>query len=416
MQAYIVGGYVRDRLLGLEPKDRDWVVVGATPEQMLDQGYRLVGKDFPVFLHPLTKEVYALARTERSGAQQHQGRQVFTDPGVTLREDLERRDLTINAMAMTETEELIDPLHGAEDLQSKTLRHVGPGFRDDPVRVLRTARLAARYGFSIAGDTRALIRAMLENRELDGLVPERVWSELQKALEEEHPDCFVATLRELGALRRVFPEIDRLFGVPQPENYHPEIDTGIHTLMALRRACELSPDPLVRFGTLVHDLGKGVTPKAELPRHIGHEKAGVDLVDALCERYRAPSAYRRFGRLCAEYHLHMHRAAELRPKTLLRLFTDLGAFRHPEALARFLLVCQADAQGREGLHDAPYPQADYVKTMFAAAAGVSSAGIARHGLSGEAFGRELHRLRIQAVKDRMATLGHEAGSSRPTGS
>ncbi len=404
MKSYIVGGYVRDKLLGLEPKDRDWVVVGSTVDEMLNQGYQLIGKEFPVFLHPKTKEIYALARTERTTSQQIKDRRIFADPNVSLEDDLEKRDLTINAMAMTKNGELIDPFNGARDLKAKVLRHVSPSFREDPVRVLRTARLAARYGFFIADETHSLIQTMLEEDDLDELVPERIWSELQKTLEEAHPDIFITKLREMGVLAKIFPEIDRLFGVPQTEKYHPEIDTGVHMLMTLKKAVALSPDPVVRFGALVHDLGKGITKASMLPRHIGHEKKGVRLVEQLCNRLRAPNRYQQFGKICAEYHLHVHRAFELTPKTFVKMFTNIGAFKRPGDLDQFLLVCQADAQGRKGLDDSPYPQAEYVKAIFDEAAAISTEEIAKTGLKGEAFGDELHQRRMYGISQKIVQI------------
>lgn len=402
METYIVGGYVRDTLLGLHPKDRDWVVVGSSVEEMLEQGYQKIGKEFPVFLHPRTAEVYALARTERKGVTQETD--AYASPDVTLEEDLERRDLTINAMAMLPDGQLIDPFGGEDDLQKRQLRHVAATFSEDPVRVLRTARFAARYGFSIAPDTLSFIHQMVADDSLDVLAAERVWAELAKALSESHPDRFIHSLREMNALERVFPEIDRLFGVPQPEAHHPEIDTGTHILLALKIAAQLTEDPLVRFGVLVHDLGKGITKKSLLPRHIGHEGAGVKLVDALCERYRIPRRYQQFGRICSKYHLHTHRAYELKPGTVINMFESIGAFKQPDNLNRFLLVCQADAQGRTGLESKPYPQADYLKQIFEAAAKVSTEPINKAGLVGKAFGDKLHSLRISAARQMIQQL------------
>jgi len=398
METYIVGGYVRDKLLGLNPKDRDWVVVGSSTEEMLAKGFRKVGKEFPVFLHPQTAEEYALARTEQHKAKAPQEAIAIFSPNVTLEEDLGRRDLTINAMAMLPDGQLIDPFGGEADLRNKQLRHVAASFSDDPVRILRTARFAATYNFSIAPETIGFIQQMVRQHLLDGLTPERVWAELEKAMRAPYPDRFISSLREMKALEVLFPEIDRLFGVPQPEVHHPEIDTGIHLLLSLQRAAQLSEDPLVRFGVLVHDLGKGITRKAMLPRHIGHEKAGVTLVDALCKRWRIPKAYQQFGRICSTFHLHTHRAYELRPDTLVKLFESIGAFRDTENLNRFLLVCQADAQGRKGLETKPYPQTDFLKQVFKAAAGVSSEAIRQTGVEGNVFGDVLRNNRIAATK------------------
>ena len=401
MQAYLVGGYVRDKLLGMDPADRDWVVVGETPASMLKAGYQLVGKEFPVFIHPHSREVYALARTGRGKGLVHDGRTVFTDQSVTLEQDLARRDLTINAMAMTPDGELIDPFGGSKDLANKILRHVGPGFADDPVRVLRIARFVARYDFVIAEETKALIQEMSESGLLDSLVPERVWAELEKALSGRNPDVFIETLRSLGALEKIFPEIDCHFGVPQTEKYHPEIDTGIHLLLALKVSARLSDDPMVRFGVLVHDFGKCLTEKVILPRHIGHEEAGVKVVERFCDRLLVPTKYRRFGRICSRYHLHMHRVFELKPRSLVDLFDNIGALKRPEDLERFILVCQSDAQGREGMQDSPYGQKDFVKQVFEIVVNVGSKDIAQEGVFGKVFGEKLYKKRIAAVKDKI---------------
>ncbi|MGZ8975796.1 multifunctional CCA addition/repair protein, partial [Methylomagnum sp.] len=330
MKAYLVGGAVRDALLGRPVKERDWVVVGETPDSMTARGFRPVGKDFPVFLHPKTKEEYALARTERKTAPGYRGFVVHAEPDVSLEQDLLRRDLTINAIAQDEDGGLIDPHGGAQDLAGRVLRHVSPAFAEDPVRILRLARFAARYaplGFQVAEETRELMRAMIEAGEVDALVPERVFAELAKALSEPTPGEFFTVLRECGALARLFPEIDRLFGVPQPPQHHPEVDTGVHTLLVLAEAVKLSEDPAVRFAALTHDLGKGLTDPALWPRHHGHEKAGLSALDVLCDRLKVPNNYRKLAERVMRYHGHCHRALELRPGKVVDLLQRLEAFR-----------------------------------------------------------------------------------------
>ncbi|HEY0721228.1 MAG TPA: multifunctional CCA addition/repair protein, partial [Gammaproteobacteria bacterium] len=333
MQIYLVGGAVRDKLLGVEPRDRDWVVVGATPAEMLAQGYRPVGKDFPVFIHPETGEEYALARTERKTAPGYHGFEFHADPAVTLEEDLRRRDLTINAMAMDGAGNLIDPFGGAEDLRNGRLRHVSPAFAEDPVRILRLARYAARYahwGFRVAHATHALMKQMVENGEVDALVAERVWQEMENALGEPTPSRFFEVLRNCGALARILPELEALFGVPQPKHHHPEVDTGLHTLLVLDQAARLSTDTRVRFAALVHDLGKGTTPREEWPKHIAHEHRGVELVNALCERLHIPNDYRELAQIVTRYHGVYHRVEELRASTLHDTLEAVDAFRRPE--------------------------------------------------------------------------------------
>ncbi len=398
MKVYQVGGSVRDRLLGLPVQDRDWVVVGSTPEAMRALGYRQVGRDFPVFLHPQTGEEYALARTERKTAPGYHGFAVHADPGVTLEEDLRRRDVTVNAMAMDEAGTLVDPFGGQEDLCRRLLRHVSPAFVEDPVRVLRVARFAARLGFSVAAETLALMRSMVEAGEVDALTPERVWAELERALGEPDPGRFFGVLRECGALARLFPEIDALFGVPQRADFHPEVDTGAHLLLVLAQAARLSPEPLVRFAALVHDLGKGTTPAEDWPRHVGHEDRGVALVEGLCERYRAPREFRELGVLAARLHGLCHRALELRPSTLLRLLESADAFRRPERFERLLLACEADFRGRPGWEDRPYPQADALRSALAAAVAVQARPLVQQGLSGPDLARALRDLRVAAIR------------------
>ena len=408
MDIYLVGGAVRDKLLGRPVKERDYVVVGATPEQMLALGYRLVGKDFPVFLHPETQEEYALARTERRTGPGHDGFAVCTDPGVTLAQDLARRDLTVNALAEDAEGRLIDYYGGRTDLDRRILRHVSEAFREDPLRILRVARFAARYadlGFRVAPETNELMREMVVAGELDTLVPERVWQELVRALGEATPSRFFETLRGCGALERVFPEIARLWGVTQPANWHPEIDTGVHTMMVLDCAAGLSSKPEVRFAALTHDLGKGLTPREEWPRHRGHEERGVRLVDALCDRLRAPNRFRDLARLVARYHGNVHRAEELRSGTLLDRLEALDAFRRPGRLDDFLLACEADFRGRKGFLDRPYPQADLFRDLHRAAAGVDLSGIANQAEDPDSIRERVRGRRLQAIRTARRGVG-----------
>ncbi len=373
MEIYLVGGAVRDELLGLPVLERDWVVVGATPDELLARGFRPVGKEFPVFLHPHTHDEYALARTERKTAPGYHGFSFHAAPSVTLEEDLARRDLTINAMARNAQGRLIDPYQGRRDLEQRWLRHVSPAFTEDPVRILRLARFSARYaalGFRIAPETLVLMRAMTAAGEVDHLTPERVWAETARALSESQPGRFIETLRACGALVRIFPELDRLFGVPQPPSHHPEIDTGVHTLLALEQAVRLGADPVTRFAVLVHDLGKGATPPAEWPRHLGHEQRGAELVRTLCQRMHIPNMYRELGVLTARFHTHCHRALELRPKTLLNTLQGLDALRKPQRFGQFLMACEADARGRLGLEDRDYPQPELMHRALQAAINV----------------------------------------------
>ena len=393
MEIYLVGGYVRDQLLGLETKDRDWVVVGSTPEEMLKQNYRQVGKDFPVFLHPQTNEEYALARTERKTAAGYSGFSFNATADITLEEDLIRRDLTINAIAQSNNGDLIDPFNGQADIKAKILRHVSPAFVEDPVRILRLARFAARFaglGFSIADETQKLMMEMVNNGEVDALVPERVWQETMRALSEKTPTRYFEVLRDCGALKKLFPEIDRLWGIPQPEKHHPEIDTGIHTMMVLTQAAKLSDDPKVRFAALVHDLGKGTTPKHKLPKHIDHESRGVPLVEALCNRYRIPNDYRELAIIVTKYHLHYHRAAELRNATLLKTLESLDAFRRPERFELFLLTCEADSRGRTGYEEQKFEQPNIYRKAFNAANIINAKELVKQGLKGKAIKEEFH--------------------------
>lgn len=402
MKIYKVGGCVRDRLLGLPVTDNDWVVVGATPEDMIAQGFKPVGKDFPVFLHPETKEEYALARTERKTGPGYTGFAFHASPEVTLEEDLARRDLTINAMAETEDGTIIDPYGGLPDLERRLLRHVSPAFVEDPVRILRVARFAARFrplGFRIADETLALMKRMVDNGEVDALVPERVWQETVRALGEKMPQVFFEVLRACGALARLFPEIDRLFGVPQNPEHHPEIDTGVHTLLVLEQAARLSTDTAVRFAALVHDVGKGLTPPELWPKHPDHEARGVPLVEDICARYRVPKAFRDLAVLVTRYHLHYHRAAELTPGELLDLFEAVDAFRRPDRFEQFLLACEADSRGRPGYENADFEQPRLLRAVLAAAAAIRGGDLAREGLRGEALADELRRRRIAAIRD-----------------
>ena len=402
MKVYKVGGAVRDKLLGLPVKDIDWVVVGAGADELRELGYKPVGKDFPVFLHPQSKEEYALARTERKTGPGYKGFSFDTASSVTLEEDLQRRDLTINALAEDEDGNLIDYFKGREDLDAGILRHISPAFVEDPVRVLRTARFAARFNFRVADETIELMRSMSESGELDSLVAERVWGELEKALLAPFPVRFIEVLRDCGALKTIFPEIDRLFGVPQPKKHHPEIDCGIHTLMVLEQATRLSEDPIVRFAALVHDLGKGTTPRDYLPGHRGHEERGVKLIEKLCERYRIPNRFRELGTMVSRYHLDCHRATEMRADTLLRKFEEMDAFRRPERFEQVLLSCTADIRGRKGNEEHSYPQADYLRKALAAASGVSAREFENEDLSGPQIAQRLRQMRTRAIEQAIA--------------
>lgn len=400
MQVFLVGGAVRDTLLGRQVKEHDYVVVGATPEQMVALGYRPVGKDFPVFLHPQTHQEYALARTERKTAPGYRGFVVHAEPDVTLEEDLRRRDFTINAMAQANDGHIVDPYGGRADLDARLLRHVSEAFAEDPVRILRAARFTARYaglGFRVAPETRALMRQMVDAGEVDALVSERVWQELSRALGEPHPEAFFEVLRDCGALAKLMPELDRLWGVPQPAAHHPEIDTGVHVMMVLQQAVRLSPDPEVRFAALMHDLGKGVTPEQYWPKHHGHEQASVKLVEQLCSRLRVPNAYLELARHVAADHGNCHRALELRPDTTLKLLERLDAFRRPDRFRQFLLACEADARGRTGFEDRSYPQADWLLRARDAAALIDAKAAAASDLTGPALGAKIRELRCEAI-------------------
>lgn len=402
MKTYLVGGAVRDRLLGYPVKERDWLVVGETADSMLAAGFRPVGKDFPVFLHPLDHEEYALARTERKTAPGYKGFAVHAAPDVTLEEDLLRRDLTVNAMAIDVDGELIDPYNGRRDLDSRILRHVSAAFVEDPVRILRVARFAARYahlGFTVAEETLQLMREMVSAGETDFLVAERVWAELHKALLERTPAAFFQVLKDCGALQVVFPEVDALFGVPQPEKYHPEIDTGVHSLMVLEQAARLSDKAEVRLAALLHDLGKALTPSQHWPSHHGHEQKGLPVLAKLCERLRVPNNFKSLCALVMQYHTHCHRALELRADTLTDMLQTIGAFKPDSRLDEFLQACEADARGRTGFEDRPYPQADYIRAAAKAAAAVDTSAALLKGLQGEQIGIAIRKLRAQAIND-----------------
>lgn len=400
MEIYLVGGAVRDELLGLPVGERDWVVVGATQADMERAGYRPVGRDFPVFLHPQSNEEYALARTERKTAPGYRGFAVNASPEVSLEDDLQRRDLTVNAIARAADGALVDPWGGRRDLEARVLRHVSPAFAEDPVRILRTARLAARFhelGFTVAPETMALMRDMVAAGETDALVPERVWQETLRALQTARPDVFLEVLRDCGALAVVFPEIDALFGVPQPPRWHPEVDTGVHMLLCMRAAARLGLDAETRFAVLLHDLGKGTTPPQFWPAHHGHEERSVTLARRLCERLRVPTAFRELAEIVARYHGLCHRAAELRPATVLKLLEGADAFRRPERFAKFLLACEADLRGRTGLEDAPYPQAGLLQRALDAAAAVDPKPLVAAGLGGEKLRNALREARVAAI-------------------
>ncbi|HEX5363871.1 MAG TPA: multifunctional CCA addition/repair protein [Gallionella sp.] len=395
---YCVGGAVRDRLLGLPVTDRDWVVVGSTPEEMEAQGFRPVGRDFPVFLHPQTHEEYALARTERKTAPGYKGFAIHASPEVTLEEDLLRRDFTVNAIAQDADGNLIDPHGGIADLHAGVLRHVSDAFAEDPVRILRGARFAARFDFAIAPETLALMRKMVADGEVDALVQERVWQELARGLMEAKPSRFFATLRACGALARILPEVDALFGVPQPEKYHPEIDSGIHTLMVVDDAASQHFALEVRFAALTHDLGKATTPPELLPRHIGHELRGVELLKILCERLRVPADCRDLALLAARYHGDIHRAFELRSETVIRLFQSADAWRKPERFAQLLQACSADARGRTGHEQDAYPQADYLLQLMQIARAVDAGKIASDCADKATIPDRVRQARIAAIE------------------
>lgn len=400
MQVYLVGGAVRDEQLGIPPKERDWCVVGATPDELVAAGYKRVGKDFPVFLHPKTREEYALARTERKTGPGYRGFAVNFSPDVSIEDDLRRRDLTINAIARDADGKLIDPHGGKQDIEDRILRHVSDAFSEDPVRVLRVAKFAARFssfGFRIAGETLSLMQSMVEQGEIDALVPDRVWKETDEALRRGNARVFFEVLRGCGALERLFPEVDALFGVPQPEKWHPEIDTGLHTMLVLDQAEALSDSLDVRFAALTHDLGKGNTPAGDLPSHPGHETRGCALIRQLSERLPVPKSARDLALIAAEFHTHCHRALELREKTLLKVLEKTDAFRRPDRFEEFLLACEADARGRTGLQNRRYPQADYLRRALAVAAGIDSGAIAASH-TGQDIPKAIRNARLAALR------------------
>lgn len=400
-KTFLVGGAVRDALLGVQVKEHDWVVVGSTPEEMLEEGFKQVGASFPVFLHPTSGDEYALARTEKKQGHGYHGFSVDFHPGVTLEEDLQRRDLTINAIARDEDGKLIDPYGGQRDLQNKVLRHVSDAFVEDPLRVLRVARFAARFsglGFRVHQSTLALMQEITRQGELQHLAAERVWREIEAAMRTEKPSVFVNVLRDCGALEVLLPEVDCLFGVPQPEKYHPEIDTGVHLLMALDLAADVGKRAAnVVFAVLLHDLGKGITPRQQWPSHKGHESGGLPLVDEVCSRLKVPNAMHDLSRKVCLLHLRCHRMLEARPNTALRLLERLDAFRQPEILPDFIAACEADYRGRKGLQDRPYPQGDRLLTVYQAAAQIRARDLDLKGASGPEVGERLRQARVKAI-------------------
>jgi len=402
MKIYRVGGAVRDKLLNYFSDENDWLVVGATPEEMVELGYVPVGNDFPVFIQPQTGEEYALARTERKSGHGYAGFTFHAAADVSLEDDLVRRDLTINAMAEDEQGVLYDPYGGQRDLSAKILRHVSDAFTEDPLRVLRVARFAARYhhlGFTVAAETMDLMTAISTSGELDYLVAERVWKETERALGERSPDIFIETLRQCGALKVLLPEVERLFGVPQRADYHPEIDTGIHTLIALQQSVRLSDRSAIRFAVLVHDLGKGITPDDVLPSHKGHEARGVALVDDVCDRFKGPNDVRQLALAVTEYHLMCHKAQQLKPETIVNLLKGIGALKSRDKLEDFILCCEADARGRTGFEDRDYPSSDYLRDALSCMSAISVADLVEAGLDGAEIGRQLHLRRTARIAD-----------------
>lgn len=401
MQTYLVGGAVRDQLLNYPVIDKDWVIVGALPDELLAKGFKQVGEDFPVFLHPQTGDEYALARTERKSGSGYKGFEVFTSIDVTLEDDLIRRDLTINAMALDENGQLFDPYDGKKDLDNKILRHISPSFSEDPLRVLRVARFAARYhhlGFSIAPETLKLMSQLSDSGELKALTAERVWKETVRALGEKSPQIYFQVLKNCGALSDWFAELDCLWGIPNPEKWHPEIDTGIHTMMVLEQSVLLSDDSATRFAALCHDLGKGATPKDQWPSHRGHEKMGIPLIKQLGQRLKAPTGHIRLAELVSEFHLHLHRIEDLKPKTIVKVLEQTDAFRKPERFEQFLIACEADFRGRTGFENRDYPQSDLMRKALTACQGVSTKAIIDSGHTGKQIGEQIHRQRVSVVK------------------
>ncbi|MEF1288619.1 multifunctional CCA addition/repair protein [Vibrio sp. M260118] len=402
MQRYLVGGAVRDQLLNIEVYDRDWVVVGSTPAELLSKGYTAVGKDFPVFLHPVNKEEHALARTERKTGSGYTGFECYFAADVTLEEDLLRRDLTINAMAQDPEGNIVDPFNGQRDLEDRILRHVSDAFTEDPLRVLRVARFAAKLhhlGFNVASETIELMREIAESGELKHLTPERVWQEWCKSLSTQNPQIFISVLQQCGALKVVLPELDALFGVPQPEKWHPEIDTGVHTLMVAKQAALLSDSLPVRFASQVHDLGKGVTPESEWPSHKMHCHTGLKIIKALCERVHVPNEFKELALLVCEQHSNIHRAAELRPETKLKVLNKFDVWRKPERLQDILLCCMADSRGRTGFEDIDYPQKAIFEQAYQAAVSVNVQDIIKDGFKGADIRTEMEKRRAIAIKN-----------------
>ncbi|KTC66495.1 tRNA nucleotidyltransferase [Legionella adelaidensis] len=401
MKIYLVGGAVRDKLLGYSIKERDWVVVGANPNLMLQKGFQRVGKDFPVFLHPKTHEEYALARTERKKGVGYYGFSCDYNEQVTLEEDLARRDLTINAIAQDEDGKIIDPFQGSLDIEKKILRHVSPAFVEDPVRVLRIARFAARFhhlGFKVAEETQALMYSMVKHGELQHLVAERVWQEWFRSLQEKNPEVFVQTLRSCGALEIVIPEMNKLFGVPNLRKYHAEVDSGIHTLMVVQSAVSLSEDPLIRFTAMVHDLGKAVTPMRIWPSQYGHEERGVNIINKLCQRLRIPTEYRKFAELVCKHHINIHRIRQLRPDTIVRILEQTDAFRRSYVFEKMLIVCEADDKGK-GFVESSYPQKEQWLHLLQECSKITAQGFIEQGYEGAAIKKKLHEARVQCVAE-----------------
>lgn len=396
MKCYLVGGAVRDKLLGLAVKERDWVVIGSDPKTMIDAGYKPVGKHFPVFLEPQTHEEYALARTERKQGHGYQGFLFNTDKNITLEQDLSRRDLTINAIAETETGELIDPFNGQQDIKNQVLRHVSDAFVEDPLRAFRVARFAARFNFKVADQTMEYMRDMVKQDEIKYLSSERVWIETQKALSYDYPENYITVLKDCGALDIWLPEIEDLFGVPQPEKYHPEIDTGIHTIMVLAQAAKLSSNPMVRFAALLHDLGKALTPKNKLPSHHDHGQRGLQPIETLCQRLKVPKKYRELALVVSQYHIDCHRIHEMKPATILKKLEGIDALRRPDRFEMFLTVCEADFKGRKGFENRSYTQRDYLKTILKTVQSVDHDDLPTG--SGELFKQQLRKKQIHAIK------------------
>ena len=402
MDIYLVGGAVRDLLLGLDITDRDYVVVGSTPQEMKSHGFKEVGKDFPVFLHPKTAEEYALARTERKSGHGYKGFEVDFSQDITLEQDLQRRDLTINAIAQSPDGQLIDPYHGQSDIKKRLLRHVSPAFAEDPLRVLRVARFAARLhnlGFTIAEETLTLMTQLVNDGELTYLTPERVWQETYKALVTQSPHIYFEVLRQCGGLKALFPELDRLWGIPNPEQWHPEIDTGIHTMMVLQQAAKKTQDPVTRFAATLHDLGKGLTPKKYWPQHRGHEEAGVPLIKAMCKRLKAPKEYEHLAVFVSRFHLHCHKMFELRPKTIFKVLKTIGAYKKEKLLEQFIIACEADFNGRLGLEDKPYPQGNLLRACFEASKTIDVNPLMEQGLEGAKLGQAIEKQKISNIKD-----------------